>query len=123
MAPDTPGVRVHCPTRWTVRADSLKSILGNFEVLQELWEEAIDLVKDTEMKARINGVAYYFGICLGHLILKLTDDLSLIESANRFIHGRDHREQIFGKFVGNKCDWNFLFVNINYIFLNKFFLI
>ncbi len=74
---DTPGVRVLCPTRWTVRADSLKSILDNFKVLQELWEEAIDSVKDTEMKARINGVAsqmktfdYYFGICLGHLILK-----------------------------------------------------
>ncbi len=29
----------------------------------------------------------------------LTDDLSLIESANRCIHGSDHREQIFGKFV------------------------
>ncbi len=69
--------------RWTVRADSLKSILDNFEVLQELWEEAIDLVKDTEMKARINGVAsqmktfdYYFGIWLGHLILKNSDNLS-----------------------------------------------
>ncbi len=57
LAPDTPGVRVLCPTRWTAREDSLKSILDNFEVLQELWEEAIDLVKDTEMKARINGVA------------------------------------------------------------------
>ncbi len=83
LAPDTPGVRVLCPTRWTVRADSLKSILDNFEVLQELWEEAIDLVKDTEMKARINGVTsqmktfdYYFGICLGHLILKHSDNLS-----------------------------------------------
>ncbi len=83
LAPDTPGVRVLCPTRWTVRADSLKSILDNFEVLQELWEEAIDLVKDTEMKARLNGVAsqmktfdYYFGICLGYLILKHSDNLS-----------------------------------------------
>ncbi len=26
----------------------------------------------------------------------LTDDLSLIESASRFIHGSDHREQILG---------------------------
>ncbi len=83
LAPDTPGIRVLCPTRWTVMADSLKSILDNFEVLQELWEESIDLVKDTEMKARINGVAsqmktfdYYFGICLGHLILKHSDNLS-----------------------------------------------
>ncbi len=57
LAPDTPGVRVLCPTRWTVRADSLKSILDNFKFLQELWEEAIDSEKDTEMKARINGVA------------------------------------------------------------------
>ncbi len=38
---------VLCPTRWKVRADSLKSILDNFEVLQELWEETIDSVKDT----------------------------------------------------------------------------
>ena len=58
-------------------------ILDNFEVFQELWEEAIDSVKDTEMKARINGVAsqmktfdYYFRICLGHLILKHRDNLS-----------------------------------------------
>ncbi len=83
LVPDTPGVRVLCPTRWKVRTDSLKSILDNFEVLQELWEETIDSVKDTEMKARINGVAsqmktfdYYFGICLGHLILKHRDNLS-----------------------------------------------
>ncbi len=34
-----------------------------------------------------------------HIHRGLTDDLSLIESANRFIHGSDHREQIFGKFV------------------------
>ena len=67
-------LRVLCPTRWTVRVDSLKSILDNFKVVQELWEEAIDLMKDTELKARINGVAsqmktfdYYFGICLGHM--------------------------------------------------------
>ncbi len=42
-----------------------------------------------------------------HIHRGLTDDLSLIESASRFIHGSDHREQIFGKFVAtdiNKCD-------------------
>ncbi len=34
-----------------------------------------------------------------HIHRGLTDDLSLIGSANPFIHGSDHREQIFGKFV------------------------
>jgi hypothetical protein len=30
MAPDTPGMRVLCPTRWTVRAEALQSILDNY---------------------------------------------------------------------------------------------
>lgn len=28
LAPDSPGFRVLCPTRWTVRAASLQSVLG-----------------------------------------------------------------------------------------------
>ncbi len=42
-----------------------------------------------------------------HIHRGLTDDLSLIESANQFIHESGHREQMFGKFVAtdiNKCD-------------------
>jgi len=76
LAPDTPGVRVLCPTRWTVRAEELQSILGNYTALQELWVESLDKVKDTEMKARIHGVAsqmktfsYFFGVVLVDLIL------------------------------------------------------
>ena len=56
MAPDTPGIRVLCPTRWTVRAEALQNILENYEVLHELWIESVDAVTDTEMKARILGV-------------------------------------------------------------------
>ena len=46
-----------CPTRWTVRAASLKSILDNFAVLLKVWEESLKHVRDTEMKARIQAVA------------------------------------------------------------------
>lgn len=35
-SPDTPGIRVLCPTRWTVRAEALQSILQNYQVLVEL---------------------------------------------------------------------------------------
>ncbi len=38
LSPIGAGFRVLCPTRWTVRAASLKSILDNYIVLQELWE-------------------------------------------------------------------------------------
>ena len=40
----TPGVRVLCPTRWTVRADSLLSIVTNYEALQSTWDEAVTIV-------------------------------------------------------------------------------
>ena len=44
LAPETPGIRVLCPTRWTVRADAFSSILLNYLVLQETWEEAVTIV-------------------------------------------------------------------------------
>ena len=83
MANDSPGVRVLCPTRWTVRAQALKSIVDNFNVLCELWDESLEHVKDTEMKARIQGVAaqmkafdFFFGVSLGFLLLQHSDNLS-----------------------------------------------
>ena len=56
ISPDTSGIRTLCPTRWTVQAEALKSILNNYEVLNELWHECLEIVKETEMKARIYGV-------------------------------------------------------------------
>ena len=77
------GNRVLCPTRWTVRADSLASILETFQALQETWQESIEVAHDTETKARIGGVEaqmntfdYLFGTMLGHMVLRHTDNLS-----------------------------------------------
>lgn len=81
LAPDSPGICILCPTRWTVRADSLAGILSN--VLQELWDECLEVVKDSETIARINGVAsqmntfrFLFGVELWEMILRHTDNLS-----------------------------------------------
>ena len=83
LAPSDPGIRVLCPTRWTVRADSMKSIICNYEVLIELWEKATEIVKDTETIARIRGVAaqmstfsFYFGLVLGEMLLRHSDNLN-----------------------------------------------
>lgn len=79
----TVGVRVLCPTRWTIRADSLLSIVSNYEALQSTWDEAVTIAKDTETKAWIHGVSfqmktfdYLYGYMLGELILHHTDNLS-----------------------------------------------
>ena len=56
IAPGSPGIRVLCPTRWTVRAESMSSIIQNYNVLVELWSKAADIVKDPETITRIRGV-------------------------------------------------------------------
>ena len=62
-ASSSTGIRVHvlCPTRGTMRADTLSSIISNYEALQNTWEEAIAVTKDTESKARIQGVSAQMG--------------------------------------------------------------
>ena len=83
LAPDTPGFHVLCPTRWTVRTNSLQSVLDNYSVLQKLWEESKGKASDPSVKARIIGVqaqfkkfSYFFSVLLGELILQHNDNLS-----------------------------------------------
>ena len=83
IAPQDAGIRVLCPTRWTVKAEALKSIVDNFEVLQNLWEESLEYVKESEMRARIGGVSdhmmkfdFFFGVMLGQTVLSHSDNLS-----------------------------------------------
>lgn len=80
---DAPLIRTMCPTRWTVRAESLASIMTNYNELQELWKKAQTATSDTEMKARIQGIAsqmetfrFMFGLLLSEMILRHTDKLS-----------------------------------------------
>ena len=86
----SPGIRTLCPTRWTVRADAFASISENYQALQATWDSAKQVTKDTEMKARIIGVAlqmqkfdYFFGIELGRKCLLMVDNLSRSLQATR----------------------------------------
>ena len=53
MPNDSPGICVLCPTQCTVRVQALHSIIANYEVLQILWDESLEIVKDTEMRSQI----------------------------------------------------------------------
>ena len=79
----SPGIRILCPTRWTVRAEALSSISENYEALQLTWDEAMEATRDTEMRARIGGVSaqmkkfdFLFGVELGRKVLNMVDNLS-----------------------------------------------
>ena len=47
----TMGIRAFCPTRWTVRGDALTSILENYRVLQQLWDESLRNKLELDIKA------------------------------------------------------------------------
>ena len=78
-----PGVRTLCPTRWTVQAESLSSVIANYNNIKLLWETALHATSDSEMKARIHGMdsqmqsfKFLFGLVLSETILRHTDKLS-----------------------------------------------
>ena len=50
-------IRRLCPTRWTVRADSMQSIINNYEELTQLWEWSLEEYTDTETKAHVQYTA------------------------------------------------------------------
>jgi hypothetical protein len=79
----SPGLRILCPTRWTVRAEALTSISENYNALQLTWDAAKDATRDTEMRSRIGGVAsqmekyeFFYGVELGRKLLNIVDNLS-----------------------------------------------
>ena len=53
LAPETPGFRVLCPTRWAVRAASLQSVIDNWIPLQDLWDESLETNLESEVKSRV----------------------------------------------------------------------
>ena len=68
------SIHTFCPTRWTVRGETLESVLQNHAELLELWEWSLTNVTETEMEGRIIGVNFimkkidfYFGCCLGKI--------------------------------------------------------
>ena len=83
LSVESPSFRVLCPTGWTVRAASLKSVIGNYDALQQLWETSKERVANPTVKSRIVGVEaqlrafpFFFGLHLGELVLRHSDNLS-----------------------------------------------
>ena len=80
-APGNSGYRTLCPTCWTVRAVSLQSILGNWNVFQEICDEILEGRVDPEVRGRgvqtqMQSFNFFSGIQLGVLVLRHTDNLS-----------------------------------------------
>ena len=86
VEPHTPSIRPLCPTRWTVRAESLRSIISNYEVIQQLMEEILDEYRGvTEATSVARGILAtmerfsffkFFGVFVSERFFTITDTLS-----------------------------------------------
>ena len=83
LVPETPASRTLCSTRWTMRAASLQSVVENWVVLQELWDDVLETKLDVETKGRVIGAKYQmetfeycYCVSLGALVWKHSDNLS-----------------------------------------------
>ena len=84
LSPDTPGFRVLCPTRWTVRAKTLQSVQDNNSMLQELWDSVLDGNIDPDIRACLISVQAQMELVIrlilrhsvGKLVLSHGDNLS-----------------------------------------------
>ena len=83
FAPKFSGLRTLCQARWTVRGGSLQSVIDNWNVLQELWDECLKTKLEPDIKGCIIGVKhqmgtfdYFCGVYLGEMLLKHSDNLS-----------------------------------------------
>jgi len=50
------GFRILCPTRWAIRNETFSSIIQNYSVLLELWDEILDERIDSDVRARVGSV-------------------------------------------------------------------
>ena len=53
---ECPGFRVVCPTRWTVRANTLKSILDHWATINSVWTISLGEKLDPKTRGRIIAV-------------------------------------------------------------------
>ena len=77
------GIRVLCATRWTVRADSLDSILNNYLILIDTFEECLEEAQESKVRATIGGIIAgmnkfdsFIGFYMAKALLRKCDTLS-----------------------------------------------
>ena len=92
LAPNLPGFKTLCPTSWTVKGESLQSVIDNYAVSQGLWEEVKDITTDSDTWARIGGVEaqmekfdFLFGVVLMISVKHYSDHHYQLQKARNWL--------------------------------------
>ena len=84
LLPETMGIRPLCPTRWTVRAESLRSIILNYSVIHSVLEKIFkEYSGNSEATSQARGImitmerfSFIFGVVVEEKLFSITDMLS-----------------------------------------------
>ena len=84
LAPGNPGVKPLCPTRWTVRAESLRSVITNYGVILTVLEGILEEYRGNfEACCQARGVLttmetfqFLFGVAISEKVFCITDKLN-----------------------------------------------
>ena len=84
LAPDCPGIKPLCPTQWTVRTESLRSVLLNYDVILSFLEEVVEDYSSNPEASRVaKGIlatmgkfSFLFGVSVSEKVFSITDTLS-----------------------------------------------
>ena len=83
LAPNSPGLKPLCPTRWTVRTAALNAVIKNYAVisceLETIGKEAYGEPsrKSCGLLAMMDKYGVYFGLKLSHMIFSVSEQLSV----------------------------------------------
>ena len=88
------GIRPLCPTRWTVRAESLRSVILNYSVIHSVLEEIIEEYREnSEATSQARGIMvimekffFLFGVVIGEKLFSVTDTLYKQSSSKKEYH-------------------------------------
>ena len=84
LSPESMGIRPLCPTRWTVRAESLRSVVLNYSVIHGALNDIIEEYRgNSEATSQARGImvtmekfSFLFGVVVGEQLFSITDTLS-----------------------------------------------
>ena len=78
---ETMGIRPLCPTRWTVQAESLRSVILNYSIIHSVLEEIMKEYREATFQARVIMVTmekffFLFGVVIREKLFSITYTLS-----------------------------------------------
>ena len=120
----SPLLRSICPIRWTVRNDSINSVLRNYANLITILEEVRKgrdeyAAKGNGLLTQMESFETFFGLKLAYLIFSASEQFQLVSKLKILPYRRPHVEQIFWSHTTDHFVLSLSLINFMVMFLSS----